>query len=87
MQEPDKSGQSPQESQSLGTGGWIAIIVLAGFLAGGVYYAVYTWNAMAGTTMPPLGWVFMAMGAVVTFLVGAGLMVLIFYSSRHDMDR
>ena len=86
MQEPDKSGQSPQESQSLGTGGWIAIIVLAGFLAGGVYYAVYTWNAMAGTTMPPLGWVFMAMGAFFTLLLGGGLMALLFYSSRKGKD-
>jgi hypothetical protein len=27
------------------------------------------------------------LGAVVTFLVGGGLMALVFYSSRHDMDR
>jgi hypothetical protein len=29
----------------------------------------------------------MALGVTVTFLVGAGLMALVFYSSRHDMDR
>ncbi len=86
MQEPDKSEQTPQESQALGTGGWIAIIVLAGFLAGGVYYAVYTWNAMAGTPIPLLGWIYMAMGAFFTLLLGAGLMALLFYSSRKGKD-
>jgi len=28
----------------------------------------------------------MSLGVVVTFLVGAGLMALVFYSSRHDRD-
>ena len=86
MQEPDKSGQSPQESRPLGIAGWIAIIVLAGFLAGGIYYAVYTWNEMAGTPMPLLGWVYMAMGAFFTLLLGGGLMALLFYSSRKGKD-
>jgi hypothetical protein len=36
--------------------------------------------------MPATGWVFMIMGAVVTLLVGAGLMALVFYSSRKGRD-
>lgn len=67
--------------------GIVAILVMLGMLGWAGWYAVSAWNAMSGVKMSPLGWVFMVMGVVVTFLVGAGLMVLIFYSSRHDMDR
>ena len=86
MHEPDKSGQSPQESRPLGVAGWIAIVVLAGFLAGGILYAMHAWNALPGTAIPPLGWVYMGLGAVFTLLVGAGLMALLFYSSRKGKD-
>lgn len=65
----------------------VTLIVLTGLLAWAVWYAMGAWNAMRGVAMSPLGWVFMVLGAVVTFLVGAGLMALVFYSSRHDMDR
>lgn len=67
--------------------GVAAILVMVGLLGWAGWYAVGAWNAMRGVTMSPLGWVFMGLGVVVTFLVGAGLMALVFYSSRHDMDR
>lgn len=86
MQEPDKSEQPPQESRPLGPAGWIAIVVLAGFLAAGLYYAVHAWNALAGTPIPTIGWVFLILGAVLTVLVGGGLMGLLFYSSRKGRD-
>ncbi|HTW36487.1 MAG TPA: hypothetical protein VMD53_17850 [Rhizomicrobium sp.] len=86
MQEPDKSGQSRQESRPLGIGGWLAIVVLAGFLVGGSLYAAHAWNALPGTAIPPLGWLFMSLGAVFTLLVGGGLMALLFYSSRKGKD-
>ena len=86
MQEPDKSGQSPQESGSVGVAGWLAIIVLAGFLAAGILYAMHAWNALPGTTIPPLGWVYLTLGVIFTLLVGAGLMALLFYSSRKGKD-
>jgi hypothetical protein len=65
----------------------VALVVLLGLLGWAIWYGVRAWNAMAGVTMSPLGWFFMAMGVIVTFLVGAGLMALVFYSSRHDYDR
>jgi hypothetical protein len=60
---------------------------MVGLLGWAVWYAFGAWNAMSGVKMSPLGWFFMAMGVVVTFAVGAGLMALVFYSSRHDLDR
>jgi hypothetical protein len=76
-----------EKSAKLGPAGWITLAVLAGLLAVSVWYAVDVWTAMSGVRMSGLGWTFMILGAVVTFALGAGLMALVFYSSRHDMDR
>ena len=67
--------------------GLIAIVIMVGLLGWAAWYAMDAWNAMDGVKMSTAGWVFMAMGVVFTFAVGAGLMALVFYSSRHDMDR
>ncbi len=42
---------------------------------------------MAGVRMSGFGWTFLVLGVVVTIALGAGLMALVFYSARHDMDR
>ena len=79
---PDSEKSSP-----LGIAGWIALAVMLGFLAGAVWYAVWTWGQMSNVPMSPLGWTFLVLGIVVTFAVGAGLMGLVFYSSRKNFDR
>jgi TRAP-type C4-dicarboxylate transport system permease small subunit len=78
----------PESSNNrVGVAGWIAIIVLLGFLAGAIAYAVHAWTAMSGVDISPLGWLFMALGVFFTIAVGGGLMALVFYSSRHDYDQ
>jgi hypothetical protein len=79
------SGQTT--NRKLGPGGWLAIIVLLGFLIAAIVYAVQAWNAMGDVQVSTAGWVFMALGVVVTILVGGGLMALVFYSSRHNYDQ
>lgn len=74
-------------SRNLGPGGWFAIIVLLGFLAAAIFYAVHAWTTMSGVAISPLGWLFMALGVIFTIGVGGGLMALVFYSSRHDYDQ
>ena len=81
------SVKSPKKDTALGVAGWIALVVLAGFLAVAAWYAVYAWTAMAGVAMSPAGWLFLILGALVTLGLGAGLMALVFYSSRHDYDQ
>ncbi len=78
----DSSEKSP-----LSPAGWIAIAVLLALLGWAGWYAWGAWDSMQGVHMSALGWTFLVLGAVVTFVVGAGLMALVFYSSRHDMDR
>jgi hypothetical protein len=79
---PDSGKQAP-----LSLAGWVALAVLLGFLLVSLWYAVRVWTSMAGVHMSIWGWTFLCLGIVVTTGLGAGLMALVFYSSRHDMDR
>jgi hypothetical protein len=76
-----------KQGKGLSAFGVVAIAIMAGLLGWAVWYGVTSWNALSGVKISPLGWVFMILGVLVTFIVGAGLMALVFYSSRHDMDR
>jgi hypothetical protein len=79
---PDNNSKTP-----LSAAGWVALVVLLGFFCVSLWYAVKVWNAMAGVHMSGFGWTFLGLGIVVTIALGAGLMALVFYSARHDMDR
>ncbi|HWM60772.1 MAG TPA: hypothetical protein VNN98_01405 [Rhizomicrobium sp.] len=79
---PENNGKPP-----LSAAGWITLGVLLGFFGVSLWYAVKVWSAMAGVAMSGWGWTFLGLGIVVTIGLGAGLMALVFYSSRHDMDR
>jgi hypothetical protein len=85
MSEPD--GKPPEKTTPLGVAGWIALVVLVGLLVVSVLYAIHAWTALSGVPMSGMGWFFLVLGVIVTFGVGAGLMFLVFYSSRHDYDR
>jgi hypothetical protein len=73
-------------SAKLGVGGWVAILVLLGFLGVALFYAVHGWNSVGAVGIPAIGWIFLVAGVIVTLLVGGGLMALLFYSSRKGKD-
>ena len=77
----------PEKNAPLSIAGWVALIVLGGFLAVSIWYAIHAWMALEGVAMSPMGWFFLVLGIVFTIALGAGLMALVFYSSRHDFDR
>ena len=81
------TGPENPKDTPLSPAGWVAIAVMVALLVWALWYSVHAFAAMRGVHMSVLGWVFLSLGAIVTFLVGAGLMGLVFYSSRHDMDR
>jgi len=83
MNTPSKNDRN----SSLSVAGWIALAILLGFLLVSLWYAVKVWTAMAAVHMSGWGWFFLGLGIVVTIGLGAGLMALVFYSSRHDMDQ
>ncbi len=64
--------------RALGALGLIVIVVLLAFLAGSVWFAVYAWQRTEGVVISTHGMIAMGLGIVVTTLVGAGLMGLVF---------
>jgi hypothetical protein len=80
-------GQKDEErSGALGPAGWIALIAMFGFLGWALWYAVHAWGLLGGVGISTAGWVFLVLGVVFTIAVGAGLMGLLFYSSRKGKD-
>ena len=59
---------------------------LIALLAITVWFAVYSWRAIEGPPIPTGGYVAMWLGIVFSVVVGCGLMVLVFYSSRRGYD-
>ncbi len=71
----------------LAKGGWLALVILVGFLAVSIWYAVYTWGAIGAAHMSAFGWFALIAGSLITVAVGGGLMALVFYSGRNGYDR
>ena len=83
MNAPPKNDQK----SPLSAAGWIALAILLGLLLASLWYAVQVWTAMSGVQLSGWGWTFLVAGIVVTVGLGAGLMALVFYSSRHNYDQ
>lgn len=71
----------------LSAAGWFALCALVGFLVFAVWYGVAGWRALGEVEISAFGWFALIAGSLITIAVGAGLMALVFYSSRHDLDR
>ena len=71
----------------LSPAGWTALCVLLGFLVVALWYGIVGWRALGDVEMSGFGWFALIAGSLITFGVGAGLMALVFYSSRHNLDR
>lgn len=68
---------------------WQVIVltsVLAGFLIAVTTYSVRIWSELGDTEMSSSGHVALAIGVSVATALGAGLMGLVFYSSRRGYD-
>ncbi|OKO87165.1 hypothetical protein [Bradyrhizobium sp. AS23.2] len=63
----------------------LLIIVLMGMLAAAGYFA-YAAMTVEGEPIPTEGYVALALGAGFSALVGIGLMMLLFFSSRRGYD-
>ncbi|MFB9263146.1 hypothetical protein ACFFWD_08190 [Bradyrhizobium erythrophlei] len=62
----------------------LIIALLAILAAVGIY--AYEGLTLPGATMPEYGYAALGIGVVFAIIVGAGLMGLLFYSSRHGYD-
>ena len=68
------------------TGPIALILVLLGFLAAAAGLSYWTWQGLGEVEISGHGYVALALGVVLTFLVGAGLMTLVFFSAQRAYD-
>lgn len=64
----------------------LIVLALFSLMAGSVWFAGAAWERLGGDAIPFYGYVAIAGGALISLLVGSGLMALVFYSSRHGYD-
>ncbi len=64
----------------------LLLLSLGLLLAASLYYAHGLWFALDAPDMPATLYVAMGLGIVFSIAVGAGLMALMFYSSRRGYD-
>lgn len=64
----------------------VTLIVLLALLAVSSLVGYWLWQELGDVEISRHGWIALTLGAVVTFLVGAGLMALVFISSRRGYD-
>lgn len=64
----------------------ITLIVLLGLLILAGAIGFWTWQEVGEVEIGMHGWIAIGLGAAVTFLLGAGLMALMFLSSRRGYD-
>ena len=65
---------------------FLTIAVLLGFLVLSTAFGYWVWTELGEVEMSYHGWIALTLGTVFTFLVGAGLMALVFFSSRRGYD-
>ena len=63
----------------------IAVIALLGMLALAVMFMISAWTRIHAE-MSVHGWIALTLGIFFSLIVGCGLMVLVFYSSRRGYD-
>jgi uncharacterized membrane protein (UPF0136 family) len=64
----------------------LTIAVLLGLLGASAGVALWAWQELGDVEMSTHGLVALGLGAGITFALGAGLMTLVFFSSRRGYD-
>jgi hypothetical protein len=64
----------------------IVVMVLAALLLMCAAVAYWAWQEVGEVAIGTHGWIALGLGAALTFLVGAGLMALMFFSARRGYD-
>jgi len=75
-----------KDFRRLSSGAWIAIIALVVLLLLAIVGVLYSGTDDLASGVSGPGYLAMAFGVLFTMVVGAGLMGLIFYSSRRGYD-
>ena len=76
----------PAAQARLNASAWMLILVLLSLLVATDFVAYLGWTLADGVEVSTVGYVAMALGVLFSLVVGNGLMVLVFYSSRSGYD-
>jgi hypothetical protein len=72
--------------KGLGAAGWLAIAAMGIVLGAAIWFMVYGWN-LTNAQISTQGYIALTLGIVLSTLLGAGLMALVFWSNRKGYDR
>ena len=64
----------------------VTLVVLLGLLAAAAGIAIWAWSELGDVEIGWPGLIALGLGVVLTFVLGAGLMALMFFSSRRGYD-
>lgn len=67
-------------------GAIVAVTTLLGLLLAAVLVVLWAWREMGEVEISGHGMIALVLGATFSFLVGAGLMALVFFSNRRGYD-
>ena len=84
--EKGSGGTVLEDFRRLSVGAWIAIVVLIGLLVTAIVGVSLSGTDDLASGMSDAGTIAMIFGGLFTIVIGAGLMGLIFYSSRRGYD-
>ena len=79
MSDPDRIGGRRRTA-------WIAAAIAVAALVGVGAIVAGLWAAVGDSQISPAGWIAMALGVLLTFALGSGLMALVFISNRRGYD-
>ena len=81
----NRSTTAPSSSGGGKLARWVVIAVLSALLLAACILGYLGWTS-TDTKVPEAGYVALVLGVVFSLVVGAGLMALVFYSSRKGYD-
>ena len=79
-------GSALEDFRRLSVGAWIAIVILIGLLVMAIVGVSLSGTDDLASGVSGPGTIAMILGVLFTIVIGAGLMGLIFYSSRRGYD-
>jgi hypothetical protein len=62
------------------------VVIMLGLLGATSVVALWAWQSIGDVQISPLGLIALGLGCGFSFLLGAGLMALMFFSSRRGYD-
>ena len=75
-----------QKRPPLGLGHFVVLGALAAMLILTIFWAVTVWTSSNNVSMSKHGWIALGLGTFFSLIIGCGLMILMFYSSRSGRD-